>query len=488
MTVTFLLVPVMLLYLGATGFGVWTIARVFVSYASLSDFGLSTTITKFVAEYQAKKDPEQLARVLSAALLLYMLIAAVILLLVWAMQELLVGLFFASSGPYARDVHFVMMGSMIIFAASLVGSVFSSALNGLQRMDLTNAVIAVYWLVNGILMYLALLYGYGLRGIIYANASAATLSILLNGFFFFRHFAPVPISLFRSRLDDLRASLRYGKDIFVISIANSVHLHYDKLLLGSFVSLGAVANYEVASRVIQLMRQVIVLLLNPLVPVASELDAHKREESIKRLYLRSMKYLVVFCVPFFVCIGAFADELLSLWLGEYDALILLTLQVLLIPNFINLMTGPAYFISIGIGRARLGMYSSVLGLLLNLGFSFLFLRLIGYVGLLAGTFLSLTVEASLFLYLIHRSLNVEWGRFFALFIRPLISTVTALLVGFAVGFLTEILLIKTFLMIGVTLGLYVLFMFRQQYFDAEDRIFIRDLKGRVLAKWTVASD
>ena len=99
--VTFLLVPVMLLYLGPVGFGVWAIARVFVSYASLSDFGLSSTITKYVAELYPKQEYEKLVRVLQSAFTLYVFISLLLVALVWLFNKVLIATFFSTSGEFA---------------------------------------------------------------------------------------------------------------------------------------------------------------------------------------------------------------------------------------------------------------------------------------------------------------------------------------------------------------------------------------------------
>ena len=480
--VTFLLVPVMLAHLGAAGFGVWAIARVFVSYASLSDLGLSSTVTKFVAEFHTKRDEHRLALYLQAAFMLYTLIGILLFLCVWLFSDLLVATFFAGSGSYAADVQFVLLGSIAVFAVNLVGTVFSSAINGLQRMEVTNGLTTFYWLLNGGGMFAALEFGYGLRGIVYANALSTALLFVLLAVFFFRLFARVPFLSVRFRFDEIVESLRYGKDIFIIAVANSVHLHYDKLLLGSFVGVGAVSNYEIASRVIQAMRQIVVLVLNPMLPLASELQAVERTESIRRLYARAMKFLVFFTVPFFACTAAFAGELIELWLRESNAVVVLTLQTLLFANFVNLLTGPAYFISLGIGKARYGMYCALVGLALNLLLSFAFLRLFGYVGLLAGTSVALLCEAILFLVIFQGSLDLSLRATARLLLQPSFAILAGVGAGLGIGSFTDSLVVKTLLMFAVTIVIYFLLMIKLHYFDEEDRTFLKELKGMISTK------
>jgi O-antigen/teichoic acid export membrane protein len=215
-------------------------------------------------------------------------------------------------------------------------------------------------------------------------------------------------------------------------------------------------------------------------PVASELQAQERNDSVTRLYHLSLKYIIAFCVPLFVCVGVFAHPLVALWLGEGNDLIATTLQILIIPNFINLMTGPAYFISLGIGKAKYGMYSNVVGLFINVVLSSVLLRFYGYFGAVAGTIVALTLEAIFFLTLFHRSLAVRWSKSLLLFIRPLVGISLGVTLALAVGYFIELLAVKTFIMVGLTIAIYLFVLFRAAYFDDEDKRYLREIKRSVV--------
>jgi len=486
--VTLLLVPVMLLHLGPTAFGAWAIVRVFVNYASLADFGLSSTVTKFVAELHAKKDEQGIVRVIYSAFLIYFMIAALLLAILYLVQYFLLTTFFSTSGTLLEDIRFILFGSMIIFSGNLIFSIFSSAIAGIQRMDTTNVVLSVFWIVNGILMYLAIVSGLGLRGLVYANAAATALSILLNAFFFFKFFRHLPFFSVRAGFVDLKESLRYSKDIFVIAAANGVHLHFDKLLLSSFLSLSMVSNYEVASGAIQLMRRVPILLLNPVLPASSELHAQQKSESVRRLYYFSLKYIMVLEVPVFVCVGVFAHPLITIWLGEGKELIATTLQVLIIPNFVNLMTGPAYFISLGVGKASYGMYSSIVGLVVNIALSFFLLLSFGYFGAVAGTFVALLIEAFLFLSMFHRALGIRWAPFLSMFLHPIGAATVAVLVAEGIGAFVTPIVLKTVVMVCSTVAVYVFALLKPPYFGEDDRALLKEFRAKIAEKFLAISE
>ncbi|PKP57960.1 MAG: hypothetical protein CVT89_03630 [Candidatus Altiarchaeales archaeon HGW-Altiarchaeales-2] len=53
------LFPFIINHLGKDAYGVFAIVGVVIGYASLLDFGIGTTLVKFIAEYNVKKDYEK---------------------------------------------------------------------------------------------------------------------------------------------------------------------------------------------------------------------------------------------------------------------------------------------------------------------------------------------------------------------------------------------------------------------------------------------
>ncbi len=484
--VTFLLVPVMLRYLGATGFGVWAIVRVFVSYASLGDLGLNSTVTKYVAEYSATNRIESIERVLKAAFVLYAVVAVILLLLALLFHQVIFDLFFSTSGDAAGDVLFVLYGSLVIFGINMIFSVLPNALAGIQRMDLTNSVIALYSLVNGVSMYGALVAGWGLRGLVWANALSTIVAIAANWILFSRHMGHIRFFGSRISWQDLRQLVEFSKHIFIVALATNVNLHFDKLLLSFFQNLNVVAAYEIGSRVVQQVRSIPVLMLNPLLPAASEIQAQKRSENLKGLYLRSMKYLLAISVPLMGCTGIFAAPFVKVWLGDANEFIVPTIQILIISNFINLTTGPGFYIAIGAGGVRLPMYSSLVGLSLNVVLSLVLIKFFGYFGAVFGSFSALSIASLYFLVLVHRLFHIPWTPLIKMTATPLL----ALLPGFGVWWvllhLTADPLLQLVGMLGLTLALYIGALLLLRYFDEYDRKLISSMwaKSVQLLPWS----
>ncbi|MBM4168211.1 MAG: hypothetical protein FJ215_03520 [Ignavibacteria bacterium] len=481
--VTFLLVPIMLGALGPIGFGVWAIVRVFVNYASLGDFGLNSTVTKYVAEYHASNDRHAIVRVVQCAFVLYLAIGIILISLAFLFEPLIVATFFASSGEFAGVVSYVLIGSLLIFGTNLAFSVFSSALVGIQRMDITNGVLAFFSLINGGLMIGALAMGYGLKGLVWANGLATCYAIILNGYFYFKLLGNGILRTWTPNRQNVLRLFRYSRHIFVGAVAHTFHMHFDKLLLSSFLSLSLVSSYEVASRVIIQARQIPVLMLQPLLPAASDFEARQATENLRSLYLRSMKYVFVLAVPVLGFLGAFAEPFTIVWLGVRDHHIILTLQILVFANFVNLMTGPGYFISLGIGRPDYSMYSAVVGLVIHVVLSVVLVQILGYYGAVMGSFVALIAGAWVFLHLIQRHMAVKLREVLSHLWTPIGSLAIASALALGGGALIAQPLPKFAVMAVLGLGIYVTGIVLLKYFDEHDVGLMRRLWASLRPSW-----
>lgn len=478
LTVNIVLIPVMLEHLGVGGFGVWALVRAFVGYAALGDLGLTSAVTKYVAEFSAMNRVDETGKVLKSAFVLYLMIMLVVLVTAFLLKGPIINVFFAGADVPSDEIAFVLYGLLIIFAVNTMFSIVPNALNGLQRMDLTNSVIAVHTMINGVGMYTAVTGGWGLRGIVWANAIAAAVGLVMNVFLFLRHFPLAAIVKAKIALSDLRSLFAFSKNVFVVSLSGAVHQHFDKLLLSSFLNLRTVAAYEVGSRVVQQVRQIPVLMLTPLLPAASEFQAQGQTERLKELYLRSLKYLVVLSVPMLGCLGLYAPDVIEVWIGSADPLIVPTLQILLVSNFINVLTGPGFFIAIGIGSARIPMRSALVGLSLNVVLSVVLLQWLGYFGAVLGSFGGLLMGSLFFLFMIHRRLAIRWRSTIRLLVRPLV----ALAVGYGLSLLvvpTNHPFMRLSIEVSITVTSFVLALLLLRYFDDFDRNTFRRIWGSI---------
>ena len=100
-------VPILLSFIGVAEFGLYRLLGSIIAYFNVLDFGLSSTITRFLVKYKTLQDQEKIDKLLMMSLILYVGIGVLLSL---------VGLVFYYSIPY-------------IFGATLDPSMIGSAQN-----------------------------------------------------------------------------------------------------------------------------------------------------------------------------------------------------------------------------------------------------------------------------------------------------------------------------------------------------------------------
>jgi O-antigen/teichoic acid export membrane protein len=419
----FLLIPYFLKKLGSAGYGTWAIFLAVNGMTSLADFGLVTSISKHVAQYYALKDFRALGQLISTSLLLYLGIALAVASFLWASSRVLVSALFRNSMLPGAELVSLWKYLIFLVFANILTLLFSSVIIGLQRMDLTTAINSMNLLLSAGLSVAFLHQGMGLRGILYGYATAAWTVTILYGYVV-RHLLPeARLKVTSCRWEVAHEILSFSSKAYVTQIAVAIHNQIEKFYLARFVGVVPVGWYDISSDLALKLRGIPGLVLTPVMPAASELDARNDHGRMLSLYFRAHKYLAFIGIPLVVYTVLISRHLVELWLGPSLRIIAIPLSVLLMTNFVNLITGPGFLILMGRGKLRPGLYSAVLGVVLNLTLSYGFIRAYGFQGAVAGTSISLCCAAVFFLFRFQREMNSSFLELAKIaYLKPAISS------------------------------------------------------------------
>jgi O-antigen/teichoic acid export membrane protein len=194
----------------------------------------------------------------------------------------------------------------------------------------------------------------------------------------------------------------YSLRLYVTQAAVVVHNQVEKVFLAILVGVAPVGWYDIASDIALKLRGAIGLILSPVLPAASELNALGDESRMKELYYRSHKYLALVGVPVVCYVAAVSNRFVTLWLGPNLRMIALPLSVLLAVNFFNLATGPGFMIFAGSGNLKPGVQSAILAIVLNVLLSLGLIYKFGFAGAVMGTAGALILASAYFMAVFHR--------------------------------------------------------------------------------------
>lgn len=405
---------------GEAGWGLWSLAAVFTSYAALIDVGIGSGLSKYVAERSARDGVKGVSAVVSAGVLFYTAVGAAMLGAGWLLLDSLLA-FMRGLNPGANgggaseaEMRFLFRGALLLFVANNCAAPFAAVPVGLQRIGLSNLASAASAVVRAAATVFFLEGGWGVRGLLYASSAAFVVQTVC-GVAIAWYLAPgLRLGPQWTNWDTFGQLYQFGWRAQVARLANLVNFQTDRAVvwaLSHFGSTGQVGLYAVAESVAGKMRQLPGLLVSAMVPAASDLDARGEEDRLRELYVRSSKYMGALAAPLAVYFAACAPMLIRIIAGapadmEKTAWVL---RILLAGYLFNLLPAPGVSIVLGKGRADLQMYAGLVSMAVNIACTVALTVFFGFYGIPLGTSLGMVLSTLWFLRAARGVLGVPAG-------------------------------------------------------------------------------
>jgi len=399
--VIFILYKFLLVTIGAKQLGIWSLVLATSSLSQIANFGFSGSVVKFVAKYIALKENQNTSNVIQTAVISLGVFVGFLLLTVYPVFTKIIGLIVASDSlPLALDI---LPYALLSIWLMMIVSVFQSALDGFQRIDLRSIILTCSSILNLILCFI-LAPPYGLMGVAYARVAQMSIT-LITSWIVLKRYIKLPLLPCKWNKQLFREILSYGLKYQTISITAMFYDPVTKGLLSKFGSLSMVGYYEMASRMVQQFRALVVSANQVLFPAIADLK-EKSPEKIGSVYRTSYQLLFYISVPLFSLIIVSLPLVSQFWIGHYEKAFVGFGILLSISWFFNTLSAPSYFVNLGTGELRwnvishvaIAVLNAVLGLILGVYFG-------GY-GVVIAWGISLALGSSLIYLSYHKKYKI----------------------------------------------------------------------------------
>ncbi len=306
-----------LLYQGLSKeeFGFWSLLWSVFGYGVLLDFGFGYAAQKRVAELSVKKNWDSLGRVLSSIVFFYFASAAILVLVASFFSGQLVG--FLGVSVENREV---FRGSLFLFVLGMGFAfplgIFPEVLRGQQRLWVANlismggmianfiGVCAVLWFKLGF----NVLIGFSLACVLIPDAVAMILAL--------RHMPGVKLSWRLFSMAQVRETSRFSLYAYLNMLSNILRNKTDQLVVGSVLSVGAVAPYQAGGKVGEMFHLLTRQISEALSPAAAHLHASGDREALRRMLVSGMRWSVMAATPLYIVSALYLTGLVRLLTGE----------------------------------------------------------------------------------------------------------------------------------------------------------------------------
>ena len=394
----FFATPYIVRHLSVSLFGVYTLIGVIVGYFSFLQLGLGTAAIKYISEYLALKEEENIRKTFWTCMVTYCIVGLIGTSLIFFFSGTLVEKFFKIPAELqAVSLIALKIGSLGFFIVTLQ-SVIIGVIQAMERFDIVNRITVIFGSFQIIMTVFLLACGYSLRAIITSNI-AIQLMCTFVAWKVVIHTMP-----FLSRpcwdTPTFTKLLKFGGFVTVSVVLNPILVNIEKLFLTTLRPIASLTYYAIPFLLVDKFSVVRWSFSSVLFPMFSHFHKSDKDHVSEELHYRSTLYLAFifsFLAIFFISYGR---PFLALWLGgDFAERSSGVLGILSIAGFINATASPSMSALQGREKPQLPALFHTIETLLYIPSSYFLIRAYGA----SGAACAWGVRVSLDTLLLHRA-------------------------------------------------------------------------------------
>jgi O-antigen/teichoic acid export membrane protein len=427
--------PFILHRLGNVAYGVWVLAVSSVSYLSLLDLGMQSSVLRFVSKGYTKRDHQGASDAISAALWVRLQISALVLVLSGVLAAVF-PLVFKVPAELASDARKALLLIGLNAALTMSIGVIGGVLSALNRYDLQNYVSLAQSAVRVAGVVYVLRSGHGIVAIAICELIAGLAANFLLVWIARRLYPELQIQLKKPKRETLRQIWAYSSYAFLNTVAVQLVYQTDNLVVGAFVSTAAVTFYAIANNLCRLANQAVGAMGSTFVPAASTYEAAGDSASLLMLYKNGTRATLIVALPILITFVLRGSSFIGLWMGpQYAQSSGAVLTILSIGLFFMFANRAAGSIAFGIEKHKMGAIWGIGEGVANLTLSIILVHWYGIYGVALGTLVpSLIVHTVLWpRYISHLvglgSFDVYWKVWAPMFLASVPFAIATYAVG-----------------------------------------------------------
>jgi O-antigen/teichoic acid export membrane protein len=345
-------IPLLIRGIGIARFGILTIVWTVIGYFTLFDFGLGAALTRMVADRLAKKEDSEIPGLVWTSLAVMFVLSLLGSVLMIVLSPVLIHRVLRV--PVALQHEGVW--AFILLAACIPFMVIATGLRGVLEAQQLFVVVTAIRIPTNVLTLVGplvvlpfssrlvpvvavLAAGRILTSVLYYRACVRSMPELAQGLVFEqRH---------------LSCMFGFGGWMTVSNVISPMMVYIDRFLIGTLVSVAAVAYYATPFEVVSRMLTVPGAVAGVLFPAFTVSSVQDRSR-MALLLLRGQKYVVFAMFPLILIAVTMANDGLQLWLGsDFAKNSTVILQWLAVGVFINSLSQLPWVLIQSVGRPDL---------------------------------------------------------------------------------------------------------------------------------------
>jgi len=307
-------IPILVEGLGTARFGILTLAWMVVGYFGLFDLGLGRALIKFVAERLGTKQTGEIPTFVWIAILLMVLLGGfgggvLFLFSPWIVEE-------ALNIPAELQAEtlsaFYYLAISLPFVIASIG--FRGVLEAHQYFGIVNIIRVPLGSLSFVAPLIILPFSQSLSHIVLALVYLRVISFFVYLVVCIK-ICPELRLIPKFDMEKARQLLSFGGWMTVTNIVGPLMVYMDRFLIGSVLTVSAVAYYATPYEMVTKLWIISGALMGVLFPAFSATVSNNPRQA-RILCKQALKFTFLLLLPIVLIIVTYANEGLNLWLGE----------------------------------------------------------------------------------------------------------------------------------------------------------------------------
>ena len=436
-----LLTPFIIHRIGNTSYGLWALFQSVFGYFGLLDLGFGISVVKYISEFTAKGEQKSINIYGSTIFFTYLIIGIVSIILSLLLAPF-VRFIFHIPAEYSRVAFDAVIIGGITTAVVFLMSFFINILSARQRYDLTNLLGIIRTLIYAGSVDLLLNKGFGLLSLFMLTLVLSVITLIIGYYIAVIRLKFVSIKLSLFKFKTLKFAYKYSVVAFLNSILGQINSSIGYIIISAVLTVKLVAFFAIASKINNVINQVMASIVSVTLPVFSSLWAVNDKEKIRFAYLEVTKIVLIISLPVSMVVIIFSESIMNVWIGTGYHLAALSLIILTIVFLFHFTGGYiTNILLLGIGQHKALPIVNSFGVVANIIIGFVLTKLIeskygsgyGVLGIpIAFVVLAFALDMIFWPRYVNRFLELKHSIYIMNLIKPVLfiipATVIALLI------------------------------------------------------------
>ncbi len=302
--------------LGQAALGVWDFAWSVVAYFGLVQMGIASSVNRYVAQYRAKGDVENLCCTVSSVWCVLLVAAGLAATLAAAGSALVPWLAASRLGAFVDDARWLLLLLGLSLAVQIAFAAFDGVITGCHRWGLHNGITAGSYALSVTGMLSALLMGKGLATLAAVYLGGVVVGELTRVAVAFQVCPELRVRFRLARWGTTGSMIAFGGKTFVPRMAELLLNQAVSIMIVAHVGPAALALFSRPRSLVYHIHRLVSKLACVLTPTTSSLQALESLPQNRNLLIRSTRYAAYLALPLLLIVLILGDPLLRLWMGS----------------------------------------------------------------------------------------------------------------------------------------------------------------------------